>query len=552
LNNSNYDLTLVRNDGVSITTSLGILASDMTITGGTYNSSNGVATFTNNSGGTFNVSGFLTGYTDIYTTGLTYSNNQITLKQTNNQDYSVIINTMTGLTINGSLSATTYLGLPVDVRVTGGTYNAGTAVFTNNTGGTFSVSGFSTGGGEFSGGTVTGPTIFTNGLSANTFSASTYLGLPLDIHVTGGTYNAGTAVFTNNTGGTFSVSGFSDSTTFTGGTVSGATRFIGGLSANTFSATTYLGLPKDVFVTGGTYNAGTATFTNNTGGTFNVVGFSSGGGEFSGGTVTGATIFTNGLSANTFSASTYLGLPLDVFVTGGTYSNGVINFVNNTGGTFNISGLFTGNTDVFVTGGTYNAGTAVFTNNTGGTFNVVGFSTGGGTFTGGTVTGPTIFTGGLSANTFSASTYFGLPKDVFVTGGTYSNGTAVFRNNTGGTFNVVGLTTPFTGGTVSGNTIFTNGLTANTLSVSSFNGSTNRIVEVNSGGTLSATQEIISAYIVSGSTAANLLENTTNWDINGIYTGTTISNTFMGQKHYNFNYFFEAVDNNLWIRLIRG
>jgi hypothetical protein len=226
----------------------------------------------------------------------------------------------------------------------------------------------------------------------------------------------------------------------------------------------------------------------------------------------------NNFSATTISATTYLGLPKDVFVTGGTY----------------------------------NAGTAVFTNNTGGTFNVVGFSTGGGTFTGGTVTGPTIFTGGLSANTFSASTYFGLPKDVFVTGGTYSNGTAVFRNNTGGTFNVVGLTTPFTGGTVSGNTIFTNGLTANTLSVSSFNGSTNRIVEVNSGGTLSATQEIISAYIVSGSTAANLLENTTNWDINGIYTGTTISNTFMGQKHYNFNYFFEAVDNNLWIRLIRG
>jgi hypothetical protein len=358
------------------------------------------------------------------------------------------------------------------------------------------------------------------GVTANTISATTYQNLP--------------------------------SSTFTGGTVNGPSIFTGGLSANTFSATTYLGLPKDVFVTGGTYNAGTATFTNNTGGTFNVVGFSSGGGEFSGGTVTGPTIFTNGLSANTFSASTYLGLPLDVFVTGGTYSNGVINFVNNTGGTFNISGLFTGNTDVFVTGGTYNAGTAVFTNNTGGTFNVVGFSTGGGTFTGGTVTGPTIFTGGLSANTFSASTYFGLPKDVFVTGGTYSNGTAVFRNNTGGTFNVVGLTTPFTGGTVSGNTIFTNGLTANTLSVSSFNGSTNRIVEVNSGGTLSATQEIISAYIVSGSTAANLLENTTNWDINGIYTGTTISNTFMGQKHYNFNYFFEAVDNNLWIRLIRG
>ena len=57
----------------------------------------------------------------------------------------------------------------------------------------------------------------------------------------------------------------------------------------------------DVFVTGGTYNAGTAVFTNNTGGTFSVTGFSSGGGEtFTGGTVSGATQFTGGLTANTY------------------------------------------------------------------------------------------------------------------------------------------------------------------------------------------------------------------------------------------------------------
>jgi hypothetical protein len=60
----------------------------------------------------------------------------------------------------------------------------------------------------FTGGTVNGNTIFTNGLSANIFSATTYENLPLDINVTGGTYSDGTAVFTNNTGGTFSVTGF--------------------------------------------------------------------------------------------------------------------------------------------------------------------------------------------------------------------------------------------------------------------------------------------------------------------------------------------------------
>jgi uncharacterized delta-60 repeat protein len=66
----------------------------------------------------------------------------------------------------------------------------------------------------------------------------------------------------------------STSSPFTGGTVSGATIFTGGLSANTISATTYLNLPKDVFVSGGTYNSGTTeiTFTNTTGGTFSVSG----------------------------------------------------------------------------------------------------------------------------------------------------------------------------------------------------------------------------------------------------------------------------------------
>jgi hypothetical protein len=56
------------------------------------------------------------------------------------------------------------------------------------------------------------------------------------------------------------------------------------------------------------------------------------------------------------------------------------------------------------------------TNNTGGTFN--GFSTGStstnNTFTGGTVTGATQFTNGITANTISATTYFNLPTDIRV------------------------------------------------------------------------------------------------------------------------------------------
>jgi len=92
----------------------------------------------------------------------------------------------------------------------------------------------------FTGGTVSGPTNFVGGLSANTISATTYLNLPTDIRVTGGTLSGGVATFTNNTGGTFSVSGFLTGTTFDGGTVTGATNFTGGITANTISATTIL------------------------------------------------------------------------------------------------------------------------------------------------------------------------------------------------------------------------------------------------------------------------------------------------------------------------
>jgi hypothetical protein len=85
-------------------------------------------------------------------------------------------------------------------------------------------------------------------------------------------------------------------------------------------------------------------------------------------------IVDGGVSATTISATTYQNLPTDVFVTGGTFSGGVITFTNNSGGTFNVSGI--SSFDTFVTGGTYSNGTTIFTNNTGGTFNVSGYFTG--------------------------------------------------------------------------------------------------------------------------------------------------------------------------------
>ena len=89
--------------------------------------------------------------------------------------------------------------------------------------------------------------VFNGNLLAPSISATTFYGdgsnltgvSTKDTFVTGGTYNNGTIIFTNNTGGTFSVSGFSVTTSFTGGTVTGSTIFTNGLTANTISATTY-------------------------------------------------------------------------------------------------------------------------------------------------------------------------------------------------------------------------------------------------------------------------------------------------------------------------
>ena len=247
--------------------------------------------------------------------------------------------------------------------------------------------------------------------------------------------------------------------------------------------------PVDIYVTGGTYDftSGIATFVNNTGGTFTLFGFNvaGGGGTFTGGTVVGGANFLAGLTSttitsNSVSATTYYNLPTDIRVTGGTYSNGTTTFTNNTGGTFTVSGYKIN--DVFVTGSTYSNNTFTFTNNTGGTYSVL-FNT----VTGLTATTLSAFTfttpsvransNGLTASTISATTYYNLPTDIRVTGGTYNNGTTIFTNNTGGTFNVSGFTTPssllgtylpLSGGTVTGGTLFSSGLTATTLDITDY------------------------------------------------------------------------------------
>jgi hypothetical protein len=62
-NDTTYDLTVGLDNGLSFTDNLGILASDIKVTGGTYDGVAGEIEFVNNSGGTFVVSGLTTEFT---------------------------------------------------------------------------------------------------------------------------------------------------------------------------------------------------------------------------------------------------------------------------------------------------------------------------------------------------------------------------------------------------------------------------------------------------------------------------------------------------------
>ena len=58
-------------------------------------------------------------------------------------------------------------------------------------------------------------------------------------------------------------------------------------------------------------------------------------------------------------------------------------------------------------------------------------------------------------------------------------------------------------------------------------------------------------YITPGTVATNL-ELTSNWDINGVYTGSTTATGTQADCHVDSNYWFTCVATDTWIRLIRG
>ena len=59
---------------------------------------------------------------------------------------------------------------------------------------------------------------------------------------------------------------------------------------------------------------------------------------------------------------------------------------------------------------------------------------------------------------------------------------------------------------------------------------------------------VIEQYIPLGANQT-LLENTSNWT-SKVFTATILG-TFQGQKHYDSDYIFQAVDDNIWVRYSR-
>jgi len=223
-------------------------------------------------------------------------------------DSGVLLSTITGGTGTSGVS------------ITGGTYSNGTLVLENSTGGTVSISGFTS----------------------------------FDTFVTGGTYNNTTGILSliNNSGNTFTVSGFStlnngvyNYTTWSTDTISGATRQA---IANEFN---------NIINNLNTYTGNTNTTLTNLQNELN-----------------GLSSYTQSISSTTQSQVNILQSEIT------TLSAFTSSYTSSTNTTLtNIQNEITslsGRTDTFVTGGTYNNNSGILTleNNSGNTFTVGGFA----------------------------------------------------------------------------------------------------------------------------------------------------------------------------------
>jgi hypothetical protein len=375
-----------------------------------YTPTNGILTLTKNDTTT------LTAGTFTYLTGASYSNNTITLRNNLAGTTSVNFNTFTGLTINGNLtvtgtttsgtiSATTYQNLPTDVRVTGATYSNNNFTFNNNTGGTFNVL-FNTVTGLTVNGvlTVTGNTSL-QALTATTISATTYQNLPFS----GTVRNSGTT--TSNF-----IPKWTGTTDLTNSQIqdNGINISIGQSPTSIYRfwiVDNNTGTTNSFVVNGGSVSSKTAIRSESN-----------------------ATQYGTGVYGSAVGSVESIGL--DGLTLNGTLAIGVrgiaspdefTNITTGIGGYFASDdsygyGLPTNRYSVQLKDGTEGINKVLISTTSDGKANWSD-----------TLTGLT----NVRSTTISATTYQNLPLDIRTTGGTYSNNTFTFTNNTGGTYSVL-------------------------------------------------------------------------------------------------------------------
>ena len=417
---------------------------DITVTGGTYNSGTGTLTMTNTTGGTFNVTGFTTGGgSDTYVTGGTFSSDTLTLDRNDGNNVNVTgftsINTNianSNLTLDQSRTVSLNAN---DLKFIGG--SAETLQFTSSD----IILSAATGGGTISFKGIASSSenrvlvINTNGvLSYND-------NIQGETAISALTYNSEWGVTKELTDST---SGTTQLPFITGGTFDGSNinlNIAGGLEP-----TISISGPEssDIYVTGGTYNNSTGTLTlgRNDTNTFNITGFTTGGTStqslqqvldtgnvsttgmyISGATLTATTVDINGGNID----GVILGSvsPVTLTSNSATITGGFINGVT----LGNSTPVTITSNSATITGG-FIDGTAIGTTTR---------STGGFTYIYDN-NGSTGTTGQVLTTTSTGITWSDVSTtDYFVTGGTYdnSNGTLTLGRNDGNTINVTGFTT---------------------------------------------------------------------------------------------------------------
>ena len=249
----------------------------------------------------------------------------------------------------------------------------------------------------------------------------------------------GTTISTSTTGGEDFIDAWLDSS-IEG--VSGATR------ANARWKVFY---GTDWQITGGTYNSGTGTLSleNNTGGTINVTGFTSGGGSntyVSGGTIT---YNSQGLLQLNLSDDSDVDITGLTSITGATLVGSTLTLSDNLGSNISVTGFTTVESDTYITGGTYTetTGTLSLSRNDDNNVDITGWS-----YVKTVTESSNVFTVTLNDNSTTSLTVdavTGLGRNVwalsgtstgvsapavelpFITGGTYSSGSLTLNINDG-------------------------------------------------------------------------------------------------------------------------